>query len=101
MGKYLILFYGNWDMSPEAQGKSMDDWTAWFKKLGKSVVEKGGPTMTGQLIKSSGTGSLGANPVAGYSVFQAKSLEAAIAMAKGCPSISDGFKVAVYEVASM
>jgi len=101
MGEYLILFYGDWATTPAAQKKSMDEWTAWFGRLGKSVVEKGGPTMPGKIVRKSGTRVIGANPVAGYSVFKADSLDAAIALAKGCPSIPDGFQVAVYEIVNM
>jgi hypothetical protein len=101
MGKYLVLFYGEWATTPAKQKKSMDEWTTWFGKLGKAVVVKGGPTMPGKIIRKSGTRDIGANPVAGYSVFQADSLDAAVALAKGCPSIPDGFKVAVYEIVSM
>ena len=101
MGKYLIVYYVDWATTSAAQRKSMKAWTAWYGKLGKAVVEKGAPTMPGKIVTKSGTRAIGANPITGYSVFQADNLGAAVAMAKGCPSLPDDGKVAVYELVAM
>ena len=82
MGKYLFVYYGAWATTPAAQKKSMDAWTAWYGKLGKAVVEKGAPTMPGKIVRKSGIRAIGANPITGYSVFQADNLDAAVAMGR-------------------
>ena len=102
MAKYLFVYYGGMMAdTPAKQKKSMDAWMGWFGKLGKAVVDGGAPTMPGKIVSSSGTKSTGAKPVTGYSIIQAANLEAAVVMAKGCPSIPEGGQVAIYETLPM
>ena len=100
MKKYLFVFYGGMTPStstPAQQKKEMDAWMGWFGKMGKAVVQNGGPTMPGKIVRSSGVRAIGKDPVTGYSIIQAKDLAAAVEMAKGCPSIPQGGSVAIYE----
>ena len=102
MANFLYVYYGGMmAATPAEQKKSKDVWTAWFGKLGKGLVDAGGPTMPGKLVGKSGVKAVGADPVTGYSVVKADSLDAAVAMAKGCPSIPEGGRVAVYELMPM
>jgi hypothetical protein len=64
-------------------------------------VDGGAPTQPGKIVSSSGVKSTGAKPVSGYSILQARSLDAAIALAKSCPVIADGGQVAVYPLMPM
>ena len=73
----------------------------WFEKLGKAVVEMGAPTMPGKIVRSSAVASIRKEPVTGYSIIQAGDLNAAVKMAKGCPSIPEGGSVAIYETLTM
>jgi hypothetical protein len=103
MAKYLYVYYGGMMAeTPAQQKKSMDMWMAWFGKLGKSVVDAGAPTKPGKTVGKAGVRATGAaNPVTGYSIVQAASLDAATEMAKGCSSIPEGGKIAVYELLPM
>lgn len=102
MGKYLYVYYGGMmAATPAEQKKSMDAWMGWFAKLGKAVVDAGAPTTPGKLVSKGAAKDVGANPVTGYSIVTAKSLDEAAAMAKGCPSIAEGGQVAVYELMPM
>ncbi len=102
MAKYLFVYYGGMmAATPAGQKKSMDQWMAWFGKLGKAVVEPGAPTVPGKTVSKVGVRATGANPITGYSVIKADSMDAATAMARGCPSIPEGGKVAVYELLPM
>jgi hypothetical protein len=87
--------------TPAEQKKSMDAWMGWFGKLGKAVVDGGAPTKPGEIDSKSGAKAISANPVTGYSIIKADNLDAAVVMARGCPSIADGGQVAVYELLPM
>ena len=99
MGKYLLVYYGGkMETDPKLAEKTMAIWMKWFGDLGKAVVDAGAPTQVGKVVGKSGVKSAGAKPVTGYSILQAKSLDAAVALAKGCPVIANGGQVAVYPV---
>ena len=102
MTKYLLVYYGGQiETDPKLVEKSMAKWMKWFTDLGQAVVDGGAPTQPGKMVSSSGVKSVGAKPVSGYSILQAKSLDAAIAMAKSHPDIAEGLQVAVYPLMSM
>lgn len=103
MAKYLFLYSGGTTPAdaPAKVKKSMDAWMAWFGKLGKAVVEPGSPTRPGKIVSGKGVRATGAKPVTGYTIIQAADLDAAVAVAKGCPGISEGGQLAVYELAQM
>jgi len=103
MGNYLFVYYGDMGMAatPAEQKKSMDAWMGWFGKMGKAVVDGGAPTKPGKIVSKSGARAISANPVTGYTIIKAANLDAAVVMAKGCPSIPEGGQVAVYELLPM
>jgi hypothetical protein len=102
MANYLLVYYGGgMAATPAEQKKSMDAWMGWFGKLGKAVVDMGAPTKPGKLVSKAGAKDISADPVTGYTIIKADSLNAATTIAKGCPNISDGGQVAVYEILPM
>jgi hypothetical protein len=104
MAKYVLLYSGGTiPESPEAQAATMQAWTAWFTELGADVIDGGDPFGAGaSTITSDGEvrsgGSLGAT---GWSAISADSLDDAVAKAKGCPLLTDGGTVDVYETVDM
>jgi hypothetical protein len=102
MANYVFLYYGGtMAATPAAQKKSMEAWTAWFTKMGKSMIDMGAQTKPGKIVGKSGAKAIGDNPVTGYTVVKADNLDAAVALAKGCPDIPNGTQVAVYEILPM
>jgi hypothetical protein len=102
VANYLFVYYGGMvAATPAEQKKSMDAWMAWFGKMGKAVVDIGAPTKPGKTVGRAGARATGANPVTGYSIIKADSLDAAVDMAKGSPGIKEGGKIAVYEILPM
>ena len=102
MGKYLLVYYGGeMETDPKLVEKTMATWMKWFGDLGKAVVDAGAPAQPGKVVGKGGVKSAGAKPVTGYSILQAKSLDAAVALAKGCPVIANGGQVAVYPLMAM
>lgn len=101
MAKYLLLYTGGGMPEGEAEGAAvMQAWMNWFGSLGEAVVDGGNPFgPVARTISSNGSVSEGgAAPTAGgYSVIAADSIDAAVAMAKGCPHLQSGGEVSVYE----
>ncbi len=95
MGKFILTFRGAKDRTPsDADGAA---WMTWFGELGAAIVDPG--SQVGD------TNTLGAAPsssvVTGYTLIQVDDLEAATALAKGCPGLSQGGGVEVGELIAM
>ncbi len=92
MKKFMVLYLApvtaeeqmRMARSPEDQKKGMDAWMGWMNGLGSSLVDGGTPLGMGANITASTTGSR-KTQVAGYSVIQAESMEAAQKMVKNHP----------------
>ena len=102
MAKYLLLYSGGSGMpQTEAEQKAIiDDWTAWYNRLGGAVVDPGNPTSpAAKSIDSNGKVSDGpaGTMVTGYTILKADSLDAAVAMAKGCPVLKSNGQISVFE----
>ena|ERR1700720_3403913 len=98
MSKFVLIFHGG--ETPEAPSpEMMDRWMAWFRELGEAVVDMGAPFGPSATIASDGTPSPGAgpDPADGYTIIEAANLHDAVMMAKGCPGLSGGGAVKLYE----
>jgi len=99
MAKYLFAYKGGgMAQTEEEQQAAMAAWGAWFGELGSSIVDPGNPFGPSATVNGSGSASDGgASALTGYSVITADSLAAANGLAKGCPVLSSGGSVEVYE----
>ncbi|HZP55239.1 MAG TPA: hypothetical protein VFB03_00500 [Candidatus Saccharimonadales bacterium] len=94
MKNFVYLYYG-------MEG-GMDEWKAWFGKLGDKIVDTGNPFKGGKAVMKSGVSDVKDPVPTGYSIVKAESLDEAIEMSKGCPSLgSDDGAVCVYETMPM
>ena len=101
MAKYLFVYHGG--RKPESQeeiDQVMADWKNWFAAMGDQVADGGNPVGISSTVESDGSVSDhgGANPVSGYSMITADSIEAALEQAKGCPILAAGGSVEVAEI---
>ncbi len=96
MKKFVLMHIGFETPTQEI----MDAWGAWFAAIADKNVSNLGPFGAGIEITQAGSKELPLNEeaVTGYSVIEADSLEAAVAIAKDCPSITS---IRVYEVGGM
>ena len=104
MPKFLYVYHGQPSSPPsEAEmAEIMKAWTAWFEKLGKAVVDGGAPTGEARTVSAKGIAQGGgANPASGYSLIEAKDMDAACEMAKGCPMVPGGGHVEVCQIMAM
>jgi hypothetical protein len=103
MGKYVLAYLGgSMAEGEEAQKAVMEQWMNWFGSLGESVVDGGAPFGPSTAIATNGgTSNGGKASLTGYSIITAASLDEATSKAKGCPVLSSGGTVDVYEAMEM
>ncbi len=99
MSKYVLAYTGGaMGASPEEQQKAMEAWMGWFGSLGAAVLDAGNPFGPGSTVASDGSVTEGGtSQLTGYSIIEADSLSAAAQSAKGCPVLSSGGSIEVYE----
>lgn len=99
MAKYVLVYKGGgMSESPEEQQKVMEAWMNWFGGLGAAVVDGGSPFGPSSSISSGGeVTDNAASALSGYSIIEADSMSDATAKAKGCPVLSSGGDIEVYE----
>ena len=104
MAKFVLMYHGGEVSSDEAtQAAVMDAWMAWFGEIGPSIVDMGSPFGATATIASNGSVSQGggSDPATGYTVIEAADIDAAVDRAKGCPGLSSGGTLKVYEAVQM
>lgn len=99
MATCVVVFKGGgMPETEEEQQRVMAAWGAWFEALGAAVVDTGNPFGGSMSIAADGTASEGAaSQLTGYVILAADDLAAATEMAKGCPILTGGGSMEVYE----
>jgi hypothetical protein len=92
MAKYLFAYHGgSMPEDPTEVATVMAAWETWMGSLGGALVDGGAPTASLSTVAGAGVADGGgANPVSGYSFYEADDLESAIKAAQGCPIIDGG-----------
>ena len=87
--------------SAEERKKSMGEWEVWMKKNMASFADHGGPVGKTKRVAANGATDI-KNDIAGYSIVQAESHEAAAALFADNPHFfMPGATVEVMEIMSM
>jgi hypothetical protein len=87
--------------SPDGYEPSADTtaaWRAWFSGMGSALQDLGKPVFSGATV---GNTSAGSTRLGGFSIVTAEDLDAALALAKGCPVIAIGGGVDVGELSEV
>ena len=102
MSNYVFAYHGGKKPESAEEGaKLMEKWKAWVGGLGDAVVNPGSPLGMSKTVSSGGvTDDGGSNPLLGFSIVKADSMDAALEMAKGCPHLEIG-TIEVAEVKQM
>ena len=102
MSNYMIAYHGGKEPeSPEEGARQMERWRAWVAGLGEAVVNPGTPLGKFTTVTSGGVSDDdGSDPLTGFSVVKADSMDAALEMAKACPFLEMG-TIKVAEVMEM
>ncbi len=103
MPNYVLAYHGGkTPESPEEGAEQMAKWNAWVGGLGDAVVNPGTPLGKPKTVSSGGVSDDGgSNPLLGFSIVKADSMDAALEMAKACPTLEIGGTIEVAEVMEM
>ncbi|MGI9529374.1 MAG: YciI family protein [Acidimicrobiia bacterium] len=102
MANYLFAYHGGGiPETEEQQAEVMAAWEAWYGALGASIVDGGAPNMPTTTVAADGSTSATSNPVSGYTIVSADSLDDALAKASGCPIRDAGGSIEVGELMPM
>ena len=103
MNSYVFVYRGGLKFKSKEEGaEHMAKWGAWVAGLGDASVNRGSPFGKSKTVTSGGVSDDGgSNPLTGYSVVKADSMDAALRMAKTCPHLDIGGSIVVAEVMEM
>jgi hypothetical protein len=112
MSEYLFLYRGpsGDSASPEQMQQIMQKWLAWFKDLGEKghIKNPGQPLETaGRLVRGraksvhDGPFAEAKDVVNGYTLIEAKDIDQAAELAKGCPILDRDGSVEVRPIRKM
>ena len=98
MAKYVLVYKGGGMAETDAEREAaMAAWGSWFGTLGAAIVDAGNPFGGSTAVSANGSGGTASSALTGYTVLTADSLDGAAELAKGCPILSNGGSVEVYE----
>jgi len=108
MSEFTYLFRGReTSPSPDQMQKTMEKWLAWMKELGASghIKDRGNPLQqTGKVVTgkqktvNDGPYAEAKDVVGGYMLIEARDIEQAVELSKGCPILDVGGSVEVRPV---
>jgi len=108
MKKFVFVYFGSdvtRDATPEERKASMDKWMAWFGTFQDKMVDGGNPFAPGgKSVSANGVKAVSGDtkPATGYTIINAKDIDEAAEVAKGCPLVeSNEGSVQVYEAMPM
>ncbi len=103
MPNYIIAYRGGKKPeSPEERAQQMGKWQAWVGGLGDAAVNPGTPLGGTRIVSADGVSDDGgADPMSGFTVVSADTMDAALEMAKACPYLDIGGTLEVAEMMEM
>lgn len=92
MAHFIFAYHGGKKPESEEEGIALlQRWQDWMTSLGDQVVNPGNPVGLSKTVSSTGTEDHGgANPLSGFSIVSADTIDAAIALTEGCPHLDYG-----------
>lgn len=99
MANFLLTYHGGAGMpeTKEAQAQVLDAWNGWFGSLGGALVDGGNPVSQTKAVSPDGSVMDATSAPSGYTIIRADGIDAAVALAKGCPVLAGGAVVLVSE----
>jgi hypothetical protein len=91
MTKYVFTYHGTGDMPATEEGVAavMEAWGAWFGSLGDALTDGGNPFGPCRTVAPDGSVTDGnVASLSGYSIVEARDLDAAVNVAHGCPVLA-------------
>jgi hypothetical protein len=92
MAKFLFAYRTNQSAPPSDDAVAA--WGDWLESLGTNLADRGNPVFDRRALGNCGSETA----LGGYSFITAEDLNAALALAKGCPGLQSGGGVEVGEL---
>ena len=93
MAHYVLTFRGQPGRTPTSEEEAR--WPAWFGQIGASITDMGNRVGRARSVGYHGERD---DALAGYVVVTAADLDAAVAIAHGCPVLQQGGSLEVGEI---
>lgn len=92
MSNYVFAYHGRKLSESSKEGdKYIEEWKAWVGRLGHVLVNPGTPLGNSKTVSAGGiSDDGGSNPLSGFSIVKADSMDAALEMARRCPHLEHG-----------
>lgn len=89
MSQFIFTYHGgDKPETPEVGQKGMEAWKKWAESLGPALVNPGTPVGVTKILTASGIiEERPSNPIMGFSIVEADSMDAAAELLKDCPHI--------------
>ena len=99
MANFLLTYHGGGGMpeTKEEQDQVLEAWNGWFGTLGDALVDGGNPISQARAVSPDGSVMDATSAPSGYTIIKADGIDAAVALAKGCPVLAGGAVVLVSE----
>lgn len=103
MSQYVIVYLGgDQPSSPEEGQRHMTAYMEWLSSLGDAAVSPANPFKDTHTVHPDGAVTPGSSmSMSGYTIIEAESMEAALAVAKACPFLDIGGLLEVSELTKM
>jgi hypothetical protein len=93
---------GNQPSSPEEGKQHFAKYKVWLSSLGDSAISPANPLKNTSTVNPDGTVTAGGTTsMSGFTVIEAKSMDAALLIAKNCPFLEIGGSLEVSELIQM
>ena len=89
---FLFAYHvGKQPDTPEETEVEIEHWRGRFDRIDPAIVDLGNPAGTAKTVSAKGVSDSGGdNPLSGYTIIHAESIDQAVELAKACPIIGDG-----------
>ncbi len=103
MSRYVMVYLGGeHPADPEEGKKHFAKYMEWLASIGEAALSPMNPLKDTRTVSSDGTDkSGGTTAMSGYTIIEADSMEAALAIAKACPFLELGGSLEVSELMEM
>jgi hypothetical protein len=103
MPQYVLIYLGgNQPATPEEGQQHFARYMDWLASLGDSAVSPANPLANTHTVNPDGVvSSGGTTSMSGFTIIEAASMDAALAMAKSCPFLEIGGSLEVSELMQM
>lgn len=103
MAQFMITYLGgDKPATPEEGQQHMAKYMAWLSSLGEAAVSPANPLKNTTTVNPDGSVvNASKTTMSGYTIVEADSMDAALAMAKACPFLEVGGSLEVSEMMQM